>query len=127
MPVLNYRYEGLSSREGFNQSLKHFRLVTDIVGRLEQGQNLADVLQSLNEDNLLEVSQIAPIVNSLLVERYGYLFKSFNTIANYEKIPDLVEEVKTWKAVDLVIAYVHPEYGYVTLNPKNLKSMERIG
>ncbi len=112
-------YESLSTRQGFNDSLLHFRAVSSILGDFEDNTNLADLVKELIDEKKITASQIDAIVHALLADKYKYNFCSFNfekSITDFDKI---IEEVKKWKAVDVVIAYSHPELGLVLVNPKN--------
>jgi hypothetical protein len=45
---------------------------------------------------------------------------------NFEDFDTLTETVGAWKAVDLVVAYFHPELGVVVVNPKNRAHWEGV-
>jgi hypothetical protein len=114
-----YQYESLATREGFNRSLSHFKSVSSLLDTFENHQNLADILNELIEDNELEPDQINPILYALLVDKYGYAYKSYNMAENLTDFTKINEETVKWKAVDIVIGYVHPELGMMVINPKN--------
>lgn len=112
-------YEILSTKQGFNDSLMHFRAVSSILSDFESKTNLADLVKELIDEKKITATQIDSIVHALLVDKYQYSFASFNfekSITDFDKI---IQEVKKWKAVDVVIAYSHPELGLTLLNPKN--------
>jgi len=71
-----YEFTGLASREGFNRSLRHFKIVGEIVGDLEGGRNLADVLNALHEGKRLEANQVGPVLNALFVGHPKYSYRS---------------------------------------------------
>jgi hypothetical protein len=123
-----YEYSGLSTREGFNRSLRHFQAVTEIVPDFEGKTNLADILNSMLDDKSLESNQIAPILNALCVghPKYNYVFRSYNLPRNVEEFNGIVAEVSKWNAVDLVLAYHHPDLGLTLINPKNTKAWESV-
>jgi hypothetical protein len=112
-------FEGLSTKEDFNRSLRHFQLVMDIVAEFDSSRNLADILNGYLADKEVQREQIKPILNSLLVDRYSYQFASHNLKENVEKFEPIVAEMKKWTAVDLIIAYYSPELGLSVINPKN--------
>jgi hypothetical protein len=116
---LDTQYEGLSSREGFNTSLRHFNLVMDIISEVEGNVNLADVVNELVADKAVEPAQLKPIVNALLVDRYGYRSSSYNMKETVEDFGPALEEAKKWTAVDMVLCYYSPELGLTLVNPKN--------
>ena len=116
-----YEFEGLSTRDGFNRSLRHFKTVGEVIGDFEGERNLADQLNELLEQKQLEMNQLDPIVNALLVGHPKYLYTSCSlnlpeTITDFQA---LVEETGRWNAVDIVIVYHHPDLGLTLINPKN--------
>ena len=119
-------FEIFSSREGFNKSLRHFKLVNEVVSDFESGYNLADIVNNRLTEGSLENNQIAPIVRALLIDKYGYVFKSQNLSETYSQ-EQLAAQVASWVAADIVIAYFHPEYGIQLLNPKNKDDVNKIG
>ena len=124
MAIEQYQFEKLGSREGFNASLIHFKAVSGILGDFESKINLADLIAELVADNTIEPVQIPSIVNALLVDKYGYSYTSVNLPGNLEDFSTILEETKKWKAVDIVIAYQHPELGLKLINPKRKEHWE---
>jgi hypothetical protein len=129
MTQARYEFAGLGSREGFNRSLRHFKLVGEIVGELEDRRNLADVLNARLEAKLLESSQVAPVLNALFVghPKYRYVNRSYNMGRNVDNAEPIVWAVEQWNAVDFVLAYYHPDLGLTLLNPKNRQHWENAG
>jgi hypothetical protein len=123
----SYQYEKLSSREGFNTALLHFKAVSGMLGDFEKGTNLADMLNDRIEEKELMPEQIPSIIRAVLVDKYGYLGKSTNLDTTVEDFSDLSDEVGKWKAVDLVVMYLHPELGVTVINPKNPRHWEQAG
>ena len=85
------QYEGLSTREGFNNSLKHFRTVMSIISDVAGNINLADILTEMIEEKAIVNEQIQPILNSLLVDKYMYASESYNlkeNVDNFDTIND---------------------------------------
>ena len=123
-----YEYVGLSTRDGFNRSLRHFLAVNDIVPEFESKTNLADELNALLDEKAIQSNQIGPIVNSLLVghPKYNYRSRSYNLIRNMEEFDGIVSEVGKWNGVDLVLAYYHPDLGLTLVNPKNKQHWESV-
>ena len=113
------QYDGLSTREGFNTSLRHFQYVSTLIGDLEGNVNLADLVNEAIADKSLQTVQIKPILNALLVDRYGYHFSSHNIMKSVEDFAGILEEAQKWTSVDLVIVYYSPELGLTLVNPKN--------
>jgi hypothetical protein len=124
MGELSNDFDALSTKEGFNKSLRHFKLVMDIINDFSGNYNLADIIQNLLNQKRLIPDQIKPILYSLLVDKYGYSFASHNLEENIDKFELLAKEFARWDAVDIVLAYYHPELGIVPINPKNLSHWE---
>jgi hypothetical protein len=129
MTQAKYEFAGLASREGFNRSLRHFKLVGEIVGDLEGQHNLADIINALHDAKRLESSQVAPALNALLVghPKYRYANRSYNLARNVENADPIAGAVEKWNAVDLVLAYYHPDLGLTLVNPKNRQHWENAG
>ena len=123
---LETQYDGLSSREGFNTSLRHFKSVMGLVKDFESSVNLADLIEEGISTKSIQQEQIKPIVNSLLVDKYNYHYLSYNMKATIDKFDEISGEVGKWTKVDIVIAYYSPELGLTLLNPKNPSHWESI-
>jgi hypothetical protein len=111
-------YLSLSTRAGFNKSLAHFRMVTDIVQRMNRGENLAEIIDALEKEKGVEKSQIAPILNAVVIDRMSYASRSFNLPFNVQEFGAICAELQKWNRLDLVIAYHHPQLGISLINPK---------
>jgi hypothetical protein len=119
MPVTNYEFEQFFDRDGFNKSLSHFQAVSGLLEDFESRYNLADILNSLLEDEDIKQNQLSPILYALLADKYGYVSVSHNMARTIEDFSELQQELKKWKGIDVVIAYHHPELGFTVINPKN--------
>jgi hypothetical protein len=126
MAEVSYEFENLSTREGFNSSLRHFKAVNAIIGDFEGYTNLADIVNNLLSQKRLLQHQVAPIVYALLVDKYGYTHRSYNMSTTVEGFSRVAEDVAKWKAVDLVISYFHPELGLTLINPKNAQHWQTV-
>ncbi len=109
MPEMNNEYERFFDREGFNKSLNDF----------EDEINLADILNALISEKEVTQEQLSPILYALLVDKYGYMTDSYNMESTLEDFEHIQEQTEQWKAVDIVLAYHHPELGFTVINPKN--------
>ena len=121
-----YEFEHLSSKSSFNSALGHFQTVSDLIGTLGDFINIADTLNELLQEKEISQNQLLPAVNALIFDKLNYQFKSHNmtcTITNFEV---LVEEIKKWNAVDVVMVYYHPDLGPMLINPKNKMHFESI-
>lgn len=119
-------YLSLSTRAGFNKSLAHFRMVTDIMRRMNQGENLAEIIDALEKEKDVEKSQIGPILNAVVIDRMEYATRSFNLPADVQEFESLCSELQTWNRLDLVLAYHHPQLGISLINPKQPAHWETV-
>ena len=119
-------YASLSTRSGFNKSLSHFRLVSSIVQRLEKGENLADIIDEMEKDRTVEKSQIAPIMNAVVMDRMGYETLSFNQSADFSDFSSIQTTVSKWNRFDIIMAYHHPQVGISLVNPKSESQWEAL-
>jgi hypothetical protein len=114
----------LSRRAGYNTALRHFRTTTAFLSRIEAGENLADLLNDALESGKLERFQIRPILSSLLVDKYGYAFRSGNLPQTIEDPSEIANSLNEWGAIQIVLAYDHPQAGLFLINPKDPDSFE---
>jgi hypothetical protein len=119
MPEQLHAFDELSTRDGFNRSLRHFKFISHVIGDFESRRNLADTLSECLADKTIEPRQVLPTLNALLVDKYHYRCKSHNLTDNFEDFDTVTTTVCTWRAIDLVVAYFHPDLGVVVVNPKN--------
>ena len=123
----DYEFEGFSTRSSFNRSLGHFRSVNTVVEDLTSKVNLADSLQELLNSKEMEVHQILPVVQSVLVDKFKYQSFSCNLPKTYNDLSFLSDELLKWNSFDIVAVYHHPESGVLVLNPKNYSHWESLG
>jgi len=116
-------FERFYTRDGFNKSLNHFNSVLSAIGELQNYNNLADVLNNLLQDGIVEQHQLLPIINSLLVDKYEYLYKSINLKETITDLDKIFEETSKWSGIDLIIGYHNPNIGYLVINPKRKESL----
>ncbi|NOY08303.1 MAG: hypothetical protein GXP33_05640 [Spirochaetes bacterium] len=126
MEELIYDYSNLSTRDGFNKSLRHFKEVMSIIGDLENNENLSDILLPLLENKELSPEQLSPIVHSLLADKYGYFYKSYNMEKSISDFNLIAEETSGWSKIDLTLVYFHPELGLLPINPKRIEHWEAV-
>ena len=112
-------YYSLGSKNNFNKALRHFFSVNDLVDELESRKNIADVINAELDNEEIVQDQILPIVGSILKDKYGYSYKSYNIpvlISDFEKI---VTETSKWTAIDITIIYFDPGEKITIINSKN--------
>lgn len=108
----------LSRKAGFNTALRYFRLVTRFVGEIQNGGNLADLLNlSLDEGEVLR-DQVKPIINALAIDKFQYAFKSYNLRRTIEEPGEIIKALSHWGKIQLVLSYISPQAGFYVINPK---------
>ncbi|MGA2380881.1 MAG: hypothetical protein ABSG85_16415 [Spirochaetia bacterium] len=126
MPEQVHAFDELATRDGFNRSLRHFKFISRVIGEFESKRNIADTLSECLADKSIEPRQVLPTLNAMLVDKYHYSCRSHNLAESFDAFDGLTATVGTWRAVDLVVAYFHPELGVVVVNPKNRDHWEGV-
>jgi len=126
MPEQVHAFDELATRDGFNRSLRHFKFISRVIADFEARQNIADILSECLADKSIEPRQVLPTLNAILVDKYHYICRSHNLAEGFDAFDGLASQVAGWKAVDLVVAYFHPELGVVVVNPKNRDHWETV-
>lgn len=126
MGTLEHAYERFYTRDGFNSSLGHFQAVANLIPQVQDKQNLADLLNGQVSEGEVQQNQLGPIIYALLVDKYGYSYKSYNMKENMDSFDELHDAITAWNAVDLVLTYQHPELGLQVINPKSKEQWESI-
>ncbi len=116
-------FERFYTRDGFNKSLNHFNSVLSVIDEFSNYNNIADVLNKLQQESKVEQHQLLPIVNALLVDKYSYSFKSINMKETLNDLEKISEETSKWCGIDIVISYHNPNIGYLVINPKRQDSL----
>lgn len=107
----------LGTRSGFNHTLRHIVNVTNLLEQAGKGANLADLLNGLLEQGVLERNQIAPILSVVLVDKLAVPYRAVNLSKSISDFNQITESFKKWTGVNLVIAYSHPNLGLNLVNP----------
>jgi hypothetical protein len=118
--------EVLATRVGFNSAVRHMNKTIDIAGTLGVNANLGDLLYERGDENL-SGERGALLLRMLLVDKLGYKSVSSNLETAVSDLPALSKEFETWKSVDLVAAYHHPDLGLLIANPKNAEELANFG
>ena len=121
-----YEFENLSTKSSFNSALGHFQTVSDILGTLENYKNMADSLNELLQENKISQNQLIPSINAILFDKFNYQYKSYNMTKTTTNFDILVDELKKWNGIDIVMVYYHPDLGPMLINPKNKNHFESI-
>jgi hypothetical protein len=124
--MIAFEIEVLNQRKSVNKVVRHIQALNQIVADMDDRENLADILNSLINDNTIEAYQVGPILNSLLLDKYNYKIYSYNMPDNLGEFEAIASEMAKWNAVDIIIAYFHPELGVKVINPKQLTHWQAI-
>jgi len=116
--IRNNQLNLMARRMGYNLALRHFRAAQEFAGDVSDGYNLADVLNSALGEKVIEDYQVRPIVNILLVEKFGYAFDSQNLRNRVESIDALSKAVRDWTNLQVVLVYTDSNGGVHLLNPE---------
>jgi len=117
----------LSTRNGFNIALKHFKIVNAFIRELEQYANLADLINDSINTNTIKKYQFKSILNVILNDKLNYQNLSFNITSLTKKpLKEIANIVNEWNMFDFVIVYYHPQLGIVLINPKNEDSWDTV-
>ena len=118
----------LSTKKTFNQSLAHLRAVNELADYVSEKGNLADRINEMIESGELQPIQIMPIVNVLLVEKFGYRFASLRIREDLllEKLEKLCGLVSSWNVMEIVFVYFDPVQGTAIVNPKQKSHWQQI-
>mgnify|MGYP006274622007 CR=1 FL=1 len=114
----------LSRRAGFNTALRHFKTTTSFSSEVDDGYNLADLINESLADGSLARYQVRALLNSLLVDKFAYAYRAHNLAETVEEVDKLVEKVGGWSRLQFVLAYHHPQAGLFVLNPKSKAQWE---
>jgi hypothetical protein len=98
----------------------------EISGTLKGNTNLGDLLYERGDENL-SGERGALLLRMLLADKLGYKSVSSNLEGVASNIPALAAEFAKWKAVDLVVAYHHPDLGLLIANPKIAEELGSFG
>ncbi len=109
----------LSSRAGFNSALRHFKTANAFAADMNDGYNLADVINRGLAEGTIQRYQVRAILNALLVEKFAYSYEAHNMAESVESVDKVIEQVANWANLQIVLAYHHPQAGLFVINPKN--------
>ncbi len=116
----------LGTRASFNKTLRHIVNVTSLIEAVGKGSNLADQLNAMVEGDVLKREQLAPILSVVLVSKYEFPYSSINVSETVSDFSKIVETFTKWNAVNMVVAYHHPNFGMLLANPANAAHWDAI-
>ncbi len=126
MITSNFKYEMLSNRPAFNGSVRHVKSTIAIAERIQDGENIADVLNELLDDKSISTDELLALISMLIVDKFAYVCATKNLSSVQTDLPGIEAVTKTWNAVDLIVVYQHPDIGVMVLNPKNPSHLARL-
>lgn len=112
-------FASLATREGFNSSVRHINATLDLLDSCSPKNNIADEINKLLVDKVLADDGTQSAINMLLVQKAKYRARSRNLASLTADAANFIKEVSSWKALDLVVGYHHPDLGFLVINPKN--------
>jgi hypothetical protein len=118
--------EMLATREGFNSAVRQIKKTIGIVDAAGSNNNLGDLLFERGDPDF-SGGRAALLLRMFLVDKLGYKTISTNLSDAAADLSTLAPEFGKWKAVDLVVAYHHPEMGFLVANPKNAEELAGFG
>lgn len=119
MIEIPHEFEHLGSKQGFNNALTHFRVVSSLIEEFESKINIADILSDRLAKKEISSKQIVPIVHAILIDKYNYKPYSHTMKLRIEDFSYIKEQAPKWKALDITLLYFHPDMGPIIINPKN--------
>ncbi len=124
--ISDNKFNLLSTRAGFNLALGHFKKALSFSGDVEDGVNLADVLTEAIEEREISPQQLRPVLNLLLVDKFGYTCRSVNLTKSIESVEKLVETVSEWTLLDIVLAFYDSNGDLSVLNPTKSEQWDAL-
>jgi hypothetical protein len=115
--MIENEYNFLSRKAGFNAALRHFRTVSSYISDISRGENVADLINRSLDDGEIQRFQVKSIISAMLVDKYGYAYKSYNLEETVDDSDKIVDTISEWTNIDFVMAYHNPQTGLVVINP----------
>jgi hypothetical protein len=108
----------LARKAGFNAALRHFRVVARYLQEVQEGANLADLLDASLEEGEIGRHQLPAITSALLLDKFAYAHRSCNLARTIENVEGLCGTLGEWGKFQLCLCYHHPQTGLFVINPK---------
>jgi hypothetical protein len=127
MAIINKnQFNLLSTRAGFNSALRHFKTALGFSDEVEEGYNLADVLNTALDDKAIADYQLMPIINILLADKFGYTFRSENLKERIESADNIIKATSAWNNLQIVLVYYNSSGDIILLNPANKSHWDNV-
>ena len=117
--------EVLSTRSGFNSAVRQIKKTLSVAENAGNN-NLGDLLFELGDEDF-SGERAGLLLRMLLIDKLGYKSVSSNLGSVVSEPEKLAKVFDKWKAVDLVVAYHHPEMGLLVANPKMAEEISGLG
>jgi len=108
-----------STKESYNESIRHFKTVKELVRKIQAGSNPGDLLSPLLESGTVKRSQIPAICSAVLCGKFGYGVKSVNLRKSAILTEESAQMLARWRNIDLCLVYFENDEEGRVLNPKN--------
>lgn len=127
MAVINKnQFNLLSTRAGFNSALRHFKTALGFSDEVEEGYNLADVLNKALDEKGIADYQLMPVINILLADKFGYSFRGENLKKKIENADGVIKTTKSWNNLQIVLVYYNSSGDIILINPANKNHWESV-
>ena len=113
-----------STVAGFNTCVGHVKTTGAVSKYVSRGCNFADVVDNFSDR--IDSSQIYFLLSSLLVDKFKYMYLSFNMSRKVVDLCEIFTKLSKWNQFNTVIVYYHPQLGILVLNPQADKDWQNI-
>jgi hypothetical protein len=124
--MIENEYNFLSRKAGFNAALRHFRTVSSYISDITRGDNISDLMNESLENGEIQRFQVKSIISAMLVDKYGYAYKSYNLKETIDEAKKIVDTIADWTNIDFVMTYNNPQTGLVVINPVVREQWESV-
>ena len=113
-----------STVEGFNSCVGYVK-ITGVVSRyVTLGCNFADIVDNFSDK--LDSSQVSFLLSSILVDKFKYMYLSFNMTRKIANLSQVYSKLCKWNQFNTVVVYYHPQLGVIVLNPQDNRGWQNI-
>ena len=113
-----------STVKGFNSCVGHVKITGAVSRYVACGCNFADVVGHFSDK--IESSRISFLLSSLLVDKFQYMYLSFNMVRKIVDLNETFLKLCKWNQFNTVVVYYHPQLGVLVLNPQSDKDWQDI-
>ena len=113
-----------STVSGFNTCVGHVKVTGAVGNYVAFGCNFADVVNYFSSK--INPNQISFLLSSLLVDKFKYMYLSFNMVRKVVDLNEIFSKLCKWNQFNTVVVYYHPQLGILILNPQSDKDWQGI-